>query len=81
MEARLQEYCAKADQLVDMALAAGETEEVTKTMTEGQKTFRTTVAPKMTSATANLIHKKPAAPVGQPHARGGGEGAHGGAQE
>ena len=38
VEARLQEYCVKADQLVDMALAVGETGEVTKTMTEAKDT-------------------------------------------
>ena len=34
VEARLQEYCFKGGQLVDMALAVGDTGEVTKTMTE-----------------------------------------------
>jgi hypothetical protein len=38
VEARLQEYCVKADQLLDLALAVGETGEVTKTMTEAKDT-------------------------------------------
>ena len=76
----MEDYCVKADQLVDLALASGETEEVTTAMTEEQKTFRTSVALKMTAATANLICKKPA-PVAQPPVRVGGEGSHGAAQE
>jgi hypothetical protein len=38
VKARLQGYCVKADQLVDMALAMGQTGEVTKTMTEAKVT-------------------------------------------
>ena len=72
VEARLAEYCVKADLLVDMmALVAGE---ITTAMTE--MTISTTVNPKMTAVTSSHVHKKPS-PVAQPPARGGAEGAHG----
>ena len=64
VEARLAEYCVKADLLVDMmALVTGETEEITNAMTE--MTIRTTVNQKMTAVTSSQIHKK-TSPVAQP---------------
>ena len=64
VEARLQEYCTEGDQLVDMAMAACETDEVTETMADGQEAVRSSV-----------VSEKPA-PAAQPHVPGGGEGHH-----
>ena len=80
LESRLAELRAKSEELVDMAVVSGETEEDITVLVENQKRFRTALAPKLTSLTTNLISKKPAQ-TNQAPARGGGDVRQGPAVE